>query len=171
MRNRYKESQGEVMIGAVLLLPIIFLLAFGGYVFFERSIRDNYVAVDIAAALATNIRVRCHLFAPGADTAACLDTLQADVRDFAFQRNRKVDVNITRYSFLPGCAVYGSTTSIAFSSISSPYTCMNLSVGTAALPVTTLASQFGTIHIIEVYMQSPSSIYLWSSTYSKVLVV
>jgi hypothetical protein len=168
---RYKRSRGEAFIGAVMILPMIFLLAFGGYIFFERAIRDNYIAVDIAAAIGTSIRVRCDQFPPGADINACLDGLQADVRDYAFQRNRKVDINLTKYSFLTGCLVYGATTDTAFSSTPSPYNCGNLSGATPIIPVSALAAQLGTIYIIEVYVKPLSSIYLWSPISQKVLVV
>lgn len=171
MALRCTRDSGSVMVEVALILPIILSVVFLAYSLFKVTVRDTYIATDVASSVGEVIRIRCGLLS-GADLENCMNKIQKQVRDFGFMRRRNVDVNVSFYSFGGGmCSLGARTSSPALGSTPSPYSCPDFAMPSPRMNVQPLASILGGVFLIEVYVESPASYFIPARRSSKIIVI
>lgn len=171
--NRISRSmKGSVMLEVAFVLPLILTIVFLAYSLFKVTVRDTYIANDVASSIGEVVRIRCGLLG-GADLENCLNGIQKQVRDFGFVRRRNVDVNLAFFGFSSSgsCSLVARTSAPALGTTPSPYNCSDFSMPSPKLNVQPLASIFRGIFLIEVYVESPRSYFIPARTASKIIVI
>lgn len=165
----YSSERGAALVGFSVIIAFLALLGFVAFGLFKDSIRDNYIASDVAGNVAMMIRHRCGLYTDNS-IGGCLDRIQREVRDFGYLRERFVDVNLSYFDYSGSCRKLGSSRSPALGKIPASIGCQDLGLQ-GRFDSSVIASRLGGVFVVEVYMESRNPFGLGSSRIVKILTV
>jgi hypothetical protein len=168
-RSYQSSERGVALIGFSVTIAFLALLGFVAFGLFKDSIRDNYVASDVAGNVAMMIRHRCGLYTDNT-IRGCLEKIQREVRDFGYLRQKSIDVNLSYFDHRKGCSKMGATRSPALGKISSSVGCKDLGVQ-GRFDSSVIAARLSGVFVVEVYMESRNPFGAGSSRIVKILTV